>query len=174
MRHSFGHADGPSVAPVASPPIRPSLSRAKALNVPRVIENSAGATSPSGPTGHLRVRLGGQDTHYRDYLIPAASMLRIVADVATEVDIRDSGRPGLLAKYESAEFLFPLKVGDYVDFYATQLRKGSRSRTVKVEVFRNIESPNVDEDFSTWRLHDPPQLVGSAVLILVQPPNPSH
>jgi acyl-CoA hydrolase len=128
-----------------------------------------GTTHPAGPTGHLRVRLGGQDTHYRDYLIPAASMLRIVADVATEIDVRDSGRPGLLARYESAEFLHPLKVGDYVDFYARQVRKGSRSRTVEVEVYRDIESPNIDEDFSAWRMHDPPQLVGSAVLVLVQP-----
>lgn len=100
-------------------------------------------------------------------------MLRLVADVATEIDIRDSGRPGLLARYETAEFLFPLKVGDYVDFHATQLRKGNRSRTVKVDVYRDIESPNPDEDFANWRLHDPPQLVGSAVLVLVQPRKPS-
>jgi acyl-CoA hydrolase len=118
------------------------------------------------------VRLGGQDTHYRDYLIPAATLLRLVADVATEIDIKDSGRPGLLASYESAEFLLPLKVGDYVVLHAVLLEKGNRSRKVRVTAYRDIESPDPGEDFSNWSRHDPPQLVGSAVLVLVQPRQP--
>ena len=31
----------------------------------------------------LRVRLGGLDTHYRNYLIPAATILRLFADCST-------------------------------------------------------------------------------------------
>ena len=43
------------------------------------------------PDGTLRVRLSVADSHYREHLIPAATILRLFADCSTEIGLRESG-----------------------------------------------------------------------------------
>src|ERR1043165_3479217 len=84
--------------------------------------------SEEKPDGTLRVRLSVADSHYREHLIPAATILRLFADCSTEIGLRQSGgREGLLAAYESADFLLPCRVGDYLEIRGRILSRGNRS-----------------------------------------------
>jgi 3-aminobutyryl-CoA ammonia-lyase len=121
------------------------------------------------PDATLRVRLGLKDTHYRGGLIPAATVMRLFADCTTEIGIRDNGRPGLLAAYEKAEFLLPLRAGDYVEFRATVMSRGRRSRRIALEAWRLARAPAegaVDRDYT---MCDPPELAARAIMISVAP-----
>src|SRR5260370_2945301 len=71
--------------------------------------------------GYLRLRLGLHDTHYPDGLIPAATILRLFADCASELGIRYDGTDGYLPAYEKTEFFKPLYAGDYVEIPPTPL-----------------------------------------------------
>jgi len=116
----------------------------------------------------LRVRLGGLDTHYRNYLIPAATILRLFADCSTEIGLRENnGREGLLAAYEGATFLQTCRVGDYVEIRGTVLSRGNRSRRVGIAAFRHVRAP--DSEGGTSTLCAPPELVAHAVLVSVRP-----
>lgn len=117
----------------------------------------------------LRVRLGTQDTHFRGHLIPAATVMRLFADCSTELGIRESGRAGLLAAYERAEFLRPLHVGDYVEICATVLSRGERSRRVGLEAWRHIRAPVPDGEPQRWELAESPELVARATMVSVTP-----
>jgi acyl-CoA hydrolase len=121
------------------------------------------------PDGTLRVRLSVADSHYREHLIPAATILRLFADCSTEIGLRESnGREGLLAAYESAEFLLPCRVGDYLEVRGRILKRGNRSRRVGLTAYRYVRAPEKD-DGSRYVLVDPPELVARAVLIAVTP-----
>jgi 3-aminobutyryl-CoA ammonia-lyase len=117
----------------------------------------------------LRVRLGTTDTHYRGNLIPAATVMRLFADCSTEIGIRDNGRAGMLAAYEGAEFLAPLRVGDYVEIRATVLSRGRRSRRVALEAWRLAAAPGEGAVSRDYTLYDPPELVARATMISVAP-----
>jgi 3-aminobutyryl-CoA ammonia-lyase len=117
----------------------------------------------------LRVRLGTSDTHYRSQLIPAATVMRLFADCTTEIGIRDNGRPGLLAAYEGAEFLEPLRVGDYVEIRATVVARGRRSRRIGLEAWRFIRAPAPDAADHNYMLCEPPELVARATMVSVAP-----
>jgi acyl-CoA hydrolase len=119
-------------------------------------------------TATLRVRLGMQDTHYREHLIPAATLLRLFADCSTVIGLRENdGREGLLAAYESAQFLLPCRVGDYLEIRAEVLSRGNRSKRVGVTAHRYVAAPAVDGQ--TSKICDPPELVAQAVLVAVTP-----
>lgn len=121
------------------------------------------------PDGTLRVRLSVADSHYREHLIPAATILRLFADCSTEIGLRESGgREGLLAAYESAEFLMPCRVGDYLEIRGRILSRGNRSRRVGMTAHRYVRAPEKD-DGSKYVLLDPPELVAKAVLVAVSP-----
>jgi 3-aminobutyryl-CoA ammonia-lyase len=116
----------------------------------------------------LRVRLGGLDTHYRNYLIPAATVLRLFADCSTEIGLRENGgREGLLAAYEGATFLHTCRVGDYLEIRATVLSRGNRSRRVGLAAFRHVRAPDKEGGVST--ICEPPELVAHAILVSVRP-----
>jgi 3-aminobutyryl-CoA ammonia-lyase len=121
------------------------------------------------PDGTLRVRLSVADSHYREHLIPAATILRLFADCSTEIGLRESGgREGLLAAYESADFLMPCRVGDYLEIRGRILSRGNRSRRVGMTAHRYVRAPEKD-DGSHYVLLDPPELVAKAVLVAVSP-----
>lgn len=116
----------------------------------------------------LRVRLGMQDTHYREYLVPAATILRLFGDCSTEIGLRENdGRTGMLAAYESAQFLLPCRVGDYLEITAEVISRGNRSKRVALTAYRHVAAPSVDGEPST--ICDPPELVARAVLVSVTP-----
>ena len=119
--------------------------------------------------GYLRVRFGLHDTHYSGGLIPAATILRVFADCAAELGIRTDGVDGYLAAYEHAEFLKPVHAGDYVEFKASLQSKGNRSRRIAVAAYRYIEGRELDGDLGSGTLHDPPELVARATMVVVIP-----
>ncbi len=119
--------------------------------------------------GFLRIRLGLHDTHYPNGLIPAATILRLFADCASELGIRTDGTDGYLAAYEKAEFLKPAYAGDYVEIRAKYLSKGNRSRRMALEARRCMESKELGGGLSGGVFHDPPELIASAIMVGVRP-----
>lgn len=119
--------------------------------------------------GYLRVRLGLHDTHYPNGLIPAATILRLFADCASELGIRTDGTDGYLAAYEKAEFFKPLYAGDYIEIRAKHLSKGNRSRRTALEARRCMQSKELGGGLSGGVFHDPPELIASAIMIGVRP-----
>ncbi|MGD0187974.1 MAG: hotdog fold domain-containing protein [Roseiarcus sp.] len=121
------------------------------------------------PEGYLRIRLGLHDTHYGHGLIPAATILRLFADCASELGIRTDGTDGYLAAYEKAEFFKPVYAGDYIEIRARRLSKGNRSRRTAVEARRCMEYKELEGGLSGGIFHEPPELVAQAVMIGVRP-----
>jgi len=121
------------------------------------------------PDATLRVRLGTKDTHYQGGLIPAATVMRLFADCTTEIGIRDNGRAGLLAAYENAEFLLPLRSGDYVEIRAAVLSRGRRSRRIALEAWRLMRAPAEDAQRRDYTICEPPELAARGIMISVGP-----
>ena len=119
--------------------------------------------------GYLRIRLGLHDTHYPNGLIPAATIMRLFADCASELGIRYDGTDGYLAAYEKAEFFKPVYAGDYIEVRAKRLSKGNRSRRTAIEARRCMETKQLGAGLSGGIFHDPPQLIASAIMIGVRP-----
>jgi acyl-CoA hydrolase len=126
-------------------------------------------TEDKEPEGYLRIRLGLHDTHYPNGLIPAATILRLFADCASELGIRTDGTDGYLAAYEKAEFFKPVYAGDYIEIRAKPLSKGNRSRRTALEARRCMQSKELGGGLSSGVFHDPPELIASAVMIGVRP-----
>jgi 3-aminobutyryl-CoA ammonia-lyase len=121
------------------------------------------------PDATLRVRLGTRDTHYRSQLIPAATVMRYFADCSSELGLRQSGRTGLLAAYEGAEFLKPLHVGDFIEIRATVVSRGQRSRRVNLEAWRYIYAAEWGVTDRRSEIVEPVELVARATMVSVTP-----
>ena len=99
-----------------------------------------------GMTVTLRVRLSAADAHYGGNLVDGAHGLELFGDVVTELAVRTDGDEGLFAGYERVEFLAPLHAGDFVRATGTIVRMGDTSRTVDLEVWKEIVArPDVSE-----------------------------
>jgi 3-aminobutyryl-CoA ammonia-lyase len=114
-----------------------------------------------GLTAELRLRLSSADAHYGGGLVSGARGLEILGDVVTELAIRSDGDEGLFAGYEQVEFVAPLHAGDFVRARATLVRVGRSSRTVDVELWKEV-APRPDIGPSAADVLDPPQLVTRA------------
>ena len=114
-----------------------------------------------GMTVELRTRLSAADVHYGGNLVDGAHGLELFGDVVTELAIRTDGDEGLFAGYESVEFLAPLFGGDFVRAKGTIVRMGNTSRTVELEIWKDITArPDVSP--SAADLLDEPVLVTRA------------
>jgi 3-aminobutyryl-CoA ammonia-lyase len=99
-----------------------------------------------GMTAELRVRLSAADVHYGGNLVDGAHGLELFGDIVTELAIRTDGDEGLFAGYEKVEFLAPLYGGDFVRARGTIVRMGDTSRTVELEIWKEITArPEVSE-----------------------------
>ncbi len=99
-----------------------------------------------GMTAELRVRLSAADVHYGGNLVDGAHGLELFGDVVTELAIRTDGDEGLFAGYEKVEFLAPLYGGDFVRAKGTIVRMGNTSRTVELEIWKEISArPDVSD-----------------------------
>jgi 3-aminobutyryl-CoA ammonia-lyase len=85
------------------------------------------------PEVTLRLRMAQTDAHYGGNLIAGAKVLEIFGDLATELAIRQDGDEGLLAGYESVEFLAPVYAGDFLEATGRVTRVGNTSRTCSFE-----------------------------------------
>lgn len=85
------------------------------------------------PEVTLRLRMGQTDAHYGGNLIAGAKVMEIFGDLATELAIRQDGDEGLLAGYESVEFLAPVYAGDFLEATGRIVRVGTTSRTCQFE-----------------------------------------
>ena len=99
-----------------------------------------------GMTAELRVRLSAADVHYGGNLVDGAHGLELFGDIVTELAIRTDGDEGLFAGYEKVEFLAPLHGGDFVRAKGTIVRMGNTSRTVELEIWKEITArPDVSD-----------------------------
>ena len=91
-----------------------------------------------GLSVELRMRLSAADAHYGGNLVDGAHGLEIFGDIVTELAIHTDGDEGLFAGYEKVEFLVPLHAGDFVRAKGTIVRVGNTSRTVDLELWKEI------------------------------------
>jgi 3-aminobutyryl-CoA ammonia-lyase len=99
-----------------------------------------------GMTAELRVRLSAADVHYGGNLVDGSHGLELFGDIVTELAIRTDGDEGLFAGYEKVEFLAPLYGGDFVRAKGTIVRMGNTSRTVDLEIWKEITArPEVSD-----------------------------
>lgn len=85
------------------------------------------------PAVTLRPRIAQTDAHYGGNLIAGAKVLEIFGDLATELAIRQDGDEGLLAGYQSVEFLAPVYAGDFLEATGRIVRVGTTSRACEFE-----------------------------------------
>jgi 3-aminobutyryl-CoA ammonia-lyase len=109
----------------------------------------------------LRMRLSAADAHYGGNLVDGAHGLEIFGDIVTELAVRTDGDEGLFAGYESVEFLAPMHAGDFVRATGTIVRMGNTSRTVDLELWKEITARG-DVSESAADLLEAPQLVTRA------------
>src|SRR2546421_2755392 len=99
-----------------------------------------------GMSVDLRVRLSAADVHYGGNLVDGAHGLELFGDIVTELAVRTDGDEGLFAGYEKVEFLAPLYGGDFVRATGAIVRMGNTSRTVDLEIWKEIAArPDVNE-----------------------------
>jgi 3-aminobutyryl-CoA ammonia-lyase len=113
-------------------------------------------------TAMLRVRLSAADAHYGGHLVNGAHLMSLFGDVATELAIRCDGDEGLMAGYESVEFLEPLYAGDFVEVTGRITRIGRTSRRIEFEAYKVITARR-DISESAADVLSMPLLVGRAV-----------
>ena len=114
------------------------------------------------PTCTLRLRMSQTDAHYGGNLVAGAKMMELFGDVATELAIRQDGDEGLLAGYESVEFLKPVFAGDFLEVTGRVIRLGTTSRKCEFEVTR-YAVPRYDISDSAADLLSEPEVVARAV-----------
>jgi 3-aminobutyryl-CoA ammonia-lyase len=91
-----------------------------------------------GLSVELRMRLSAADAHYGGNLVDGAHGLEIFGDIVTELAIHTDGDEGLFAGYEKVEFLAPMHSGDFVRARGTIVRVGNTSRTVDLELWKEV------------------------------------
>src|SRR3954463_2239348 len=91
-----------------------------------------------GLSVELRMRLSAADSHYGGNLVDGAHGLEIFGDIVTELAIHTDGDEGLFAGYESVEFLAPMHAGDFVRATGPPPERGNGSRTVDLELWKEI------------------------------------
>lgn len=113
------------------------------------------------PEATLRVRMSGGDAG-RGAVIPGARLLDLFGDVAAELTVRHDGDEGMLAGYDSVEFLAPVFAGDFIEATGRMVNAGRTSRRCVFEARRYVAfRPEVGD--SAADLLDQPEVVARAV-----------
>ena len=118
--------------------------------------------SDDTPTCTLRLRMAQTDAHYGGNLVAGAKLMELFGDVATELAIRTDGDEGLLAGYESVEFLVPVFAGDFLEVTGRIVRRGTTSRKVEFRATRYAE-PRYEVNDSAADLLEEPITVATAI-----------
>jgi 3-aminobutyryl-CoA ammonia-lyase len=114
------------------------------------------------PICTLRLRMAQTEAHYGGNLVAGAKVMELFGDVATELAIRHDGDEGLLAGYESVEFLAPVYAGDFLEVTGRVVSVGTTSRKCEFECRKYIE-PRYDVNDSAADLLGEPVLTTRAV-----------
>lgn len=78
----------------------------------------------------IRLRMSTADGHYAGGLVDGARILQLISDAVTEVLIQNDGDEGLM-RTMNAEFLAPVRSGDYVEIRAKLISTGKSSRQLE-------------------------------------------
>ncbi len=109
------------------------------------------------------LRIGASEAHYAGGLVDGARILKSFGDVATELLIRSDGEEGLLAGYDSVEFLAPVYAGDFLEVEGEITKFGNRSRKMKFEAVKIIAASREDPDSGKAEVLKKPFVVCRAV-----------
>lgn len=112
----------------------------------------------------IRLRMCGSDAHYAGGLVDGARVLQLFSDAVTEGLISHDGDEGLM-RAMNAEFLSPVRSGDYLEIRAKLVMIGRTSRTFECTARKLIEPGGLHE--SSARMLDEPLLVARAEAIAV-------
>jgi len=88
--------------------------------------------------GFIRVRMSAADVHYGGGIVAGARVLQLFGDALTEALVRQDGDEGL-ERTMNAEFLAPVRAGDYLEVRAKLLSVGRSSRPFEITAYRVIQ-----------------------------------
>ena len=116
--------------------------------------------------GFIRVRMSAADVHYGGGIVAGARVLQLFGDALTEALVRQDGDEGL-ERTMNAEFLAPVRAGDYLEVRAKLLSVGRSSRPFEITAYRVIQL--VSPDDSAADVLPAPVLVARASGVCVVP-----
>jgi 3-aminobutyryl-CoA ammonia-lyase len=116
--------------------------------------------------GFIRVRMSAADVHYGGGIVAGARVLQLFGDALTEALVRQDGDEGL-ERTMNAEFLAPVRAGDYLEVRAKLLSVGRSSRPFEITAYRVIQL--VSPDDSAADVLPVPVLVARASGVCVVP-----
>lgn len=116
--------------------------------------------------GIIRVRMSTADGHYAGGLVDGARIVQLFGDAVTELLIRHDGDEGL-SRVMNAEFLAPVRSGDYLEIRAKLVTVGRSSRTIECTAHKIIEL--VDPNDSAANVLPEPLLVAKLTDVAVVP-----
>jgi 3-aminobutyryl-CoA ammonia-lyase len=116
--------------------------------------------------GVIRVRMSTEDGHYAGGLVDGARIVQLFGDAVTELLIRHDGDEGL-SRVMNAEFLAPVRSGDYLEIRAKVVAVGKSSRTIECTAYKIIEL--IDPNDSAASVLPEPLLVAKLTDVAVVP-----
>jgi 3-aminobutyryl-CoA ammonia-lyase len=116
--------------------------------------------------GVVRVRMSTADGHYAGGLVDGARIVQLFGDAVTELLIRRDGDEGL-SRVMNAEFLAPVRSGDFLEIRAKVVAVGKSSRTIECTAHKIIEL--VDPNDSAANVLPEPLLVAKMTDVAVVP-----
>jgi 3-aminobutyryl-CoA ammonia-lyase len=114
----------------------------------------------------IRLRMSTADGHYAGGLVDGAKVLQLFGDAVTEALIRHDGDEGLM-RTMNAEFLAPVRSGDYLEVRARLTSAGKSSRHFECTAHKIVQL--VSPEDSAADVLGEPLLVVKAVAVAVVP-----
>lgn len=114
----------------------------------------------------IRLRMSTSDGHYAGGLVDGARILQLMSDAVTEVLIQNDGDEGLMRAME-AEFLAPVRSGDYLEVRAKLVSVGKSSRQLECTAHKIVQL--VQPEDSAADVLAEPVLVVKAKAVAVVP-----
>lgn len=116
----------------------------------------------------IRLRMSTSDGHYAGGLVDGARILQLMSDAVTEVLIRNDGDEGLMRAME-AEFLAPVRSGDYLEVRAKLVSVGKSSRQLECTAHKIVQLVQ-PEDSAADVLAEPVLVVKAKAVAVVPVP----
>lgn len=86
----------------------------------------------------IRLRMSTADGHYAGGLVDGARILQLMSDAVTEVLIQNDGDEGLM-RTMNAEFLAPVRSGDFLEIRAKLVSTGNSSRKLECTAHKVVQ-----------------------------------